>query len=101
MSAEGTWDTTIDTPMGKQKGTLVFSQTADGGWDGTSRSPDGEETKLDKLVVKDDQVSWEQTVTKPMKLNVKCSITIDGDTFSGKAKPGMFPAVTMTGERTG
>lgn len=98
MSAEGTWNTTIDTPMGKQQGKLVFAQ-ADGGWDGTSITPDGEEAKLVNLVVDDNNVSWEQTVTKPMKLNVKVNITIDGDKFSGKAKPGMFPAVNMTGER--
>jgi hypothetical protein len=98
MSAEGTWNTTIDTPMGKQQGKLVFAQ-ADGGWDGTAIGNDGEESKLDNLVVNGDEVSWEQTVTKPMKLNVKCSITIDGDKFSGKAKPGMFPAVNLSGER--
>ena len=98
MSAEGTWNTTIDTPMGKQQGTLVFTQ-ADGGWDGHSIAPDGEQTALVNLVVDGDAVSWEQTVTKPMKLNVKVNITIDGDTFSGKAKPGMFPAVNMTGQR--
>jgi hypothetical protein len=28
-------------------------------------------------------------------------VTIDGDTLSGKAKAGMFPAVSMTGERAG
>jgi hypothetical protein len=98
MSAEGTWNTTIDTPMGKQEGKLVFAQ-AGGGWDGTAIAADGEETGLVNLVVNGNDVSWEQTVTKPMKLNVTVNITIDGDNFTGKAKPGMFPAVNMTGTR--
>ena len=100
MSAAGTWNMTIDTPIGKQKATLVLSQGAGGSWSGTSESLDtGEKGELTDVTVNGNDVSWHQSVTKPMKLNLKCNVTIDGDTLSGKAKAGMFPAVTMTGER--
>jgi len=91
---------TIDTPIGKQHATLVLTENADGSWAGTSRSLDsGEEGALTDLTVEGNDVTWHQSVTKPMKLNLKCTVTIDGDKLSGKAKAGMFPAVTMTGER--
>ena len=100
MSAAGTWNTTIDTPLGKQKTILVFDQAADGTWSGTAESLDtGEKSTLADITVNGNDVSWQQAVTKPMKLNVKCNVTIDGDTLTGKAKAGMFPAVNMTGER--
>ena len=99
MSAEGTWNTIVDTPMGKQQAKLVLTQTGDG-WEGNSVAQQtGEDISLNDIVVNGNDVSWQQTVTKPMKLNVKCNVTIDGDKFTGKAKAGMFPAMTMTGER--
>jgi hypothetical protein len=100
MSAAGTWNMTIDTPIGKQQARLELSQGADGAWTGTSHSLDsGETAPLTDIKVEGNEVSWHQSVTKPMKLNLKCTATIDGDTLSGKAKAGMFPAVSMTGER--
>jgi hypothetical protein len=100
MSAAGTWNMTIDTPIGKQKARLELSQTADGAWEGTSQSTEsGETSALSDIKVDGDNVEWHQAVTKPMKLNLKVTVTIDGDKLSGKAKAGMFPAVSMTGER--
>lgn len=100
MSAAGTWNMTIDTPIGKQHAKLELTQGADGNWSGTSESLDsGEKSDLTDISVAGNEVTWHQAVTKPMKLNLKCTVTIDGDTLSGKAKAGMFPAVTMTGER--
>jgi hypothetical protein len=100
MSAAGTWNMTIDTPIGKQHARLELSEGADGAWAGTSHSIDsGETAPLTDISVNGNEVTWHQTVTKPMKLNLKCTVTIEGDTLSGKAKAGMFPAVTMTGER--
>ncbi len=100
MSAAGTWNMTIDTPLGKQTAILVFDLDADGTWSGTAQSTDsGEKSALTDVTVNGNDVSWQQAITKPMKLNVKCNATIDGDTLTGKAKAGMFPAVNMTGER--
>lgn len=92
---------TIDSPLGKQHARLELSQTADGGWEGSTHSPEsGESSTLTDITVAGNEVSWHQAVTKPMKLNLKCTVTIDGDTLAGKAKAGIFPAVTVTGERT-
>jgi hypothetical protein len=100
MSAAGTWNMTIDTPIGKQHAKLELNQGADGSWSGTSESADtGEKSDLTDIKVDGNEVSWHQAVTKPMKLNLKCTVSIDGDKLSGKAKAGMFPAVSMNGER--
>jgi len=100
MSVAGTWNITVDTPIGKQRARLELSQAADGTWQGTSQSVDsGEEYELTDITVEGNDVTWHQAVTTPMKLNLECNVTIDGDTLSGKAKAGMFPAVNITGER--
>jgi hypothetical protein len=100
MSVAGTWNMTIDTPIGKQHGRITLTEIAEGKWEGTSFAQDsGEEAALTDIVVNGNEVSWQQAVTKPMKLNLKVNVTIDGDKLTGKAKAGMFPAVNMTGER--
>jgi len=100
MSAAGTWNLTIDTPIGKQHARLEFAENADGTWHGTAHADGtGETSDLSDIAVDGNDVSWHQAITKPMKLHLKCSVTVDGDKLSGKAKAGMFPAVTMTGER--
>ncbi len=42
---------------------------------------------------------WSQTVTKPMKMTLKFEVTSDGDRMEGKAKPGIFPKVKLSGAR--
>jgi hypothetical protein len=100
MSVAGTWNLTVDTPMGKQYGRLELVENPDGTWQGTSLSKDtGEEAPLSDISVQGNEASWHQAVTKPMKLKLKCTVTVDGDKLTGKAKAGIFPAVSMTGER--
>jgi hypothetical protein len=99
MSAAGTWNITVDTPMGKQHATTVLTENADGSWEGSSRAETGEESPLTDISINGNEGTWHQAITKPMKLNVKSTVTFDGDKLTGKAKAGMFPAMTMTGER--
>jgi hypothetical protein len=100
MSAVGIWNLSIDTPAGKQYARLALSQDAHGAWEGTSHSTgSGETADLTDIKVEGNEVSWHQTITKPMKLKLKCTATIDGGKLSGKAKVGTFLAVTITGER--
>jgi hypothetical protein len=44
-------------------------------------------------------VRWKVDVTKPMALTVSFRGKIEGDTISGKAKAGMFPAMAFEGAR--
>lgn len=100
MSAAGTWNATISTPIGAQHAEVTLTQDDAGAWSGTSLAREsGEESPLNDLAVNGNEVSWAQQVTRPVQLNVKVTVTIDGDRFTGKAKAGVFPAMNITGER--
>jgi hypothetical protein len=44
-------------------------------------------------------LTWNQDVTRPMRLNVKFDVTLAGEAMTGTAKAGMFPAAKVSGER--
>ncbi|NUR30962.1 MAG: hypothetical protein HOV83_34795 [Catenulispora sp.] len=99
MSAAGTWNLTIDSPLGKQRATVNLTQTASG-WEGKSRDlTSGEETACFNIEVNGDAVGWQQQITKPMKLKLTYKLTLEGDSLNGKVKAGLFPASKVVGER--
>ncbi len=99
MSAAGTWDIAMETPLGAQHALLEFSD-GEGGLTGQTRDPaSGEVSPLTDLVQDGDRLTWKQEITKPMKLKVAFDVNIDGDTLTGNAKPAMFPSASVTGKR--
>ena len=96
----GSWDVTIDTPIGKLA--AVFDITEDGGAiQGTARSEDETVVFLDP-VADGNQLTWTQDVTTPMKLTLKFEVTVNGDTMTGTSKAPMIPAPAskVAGTRT-
>ena len=99
MSIEGTWDLVVETPIGKQRATLELS-TKDGSWQGVARDQkNGDVSTLTDVVLTGDQLSWAQSITKPMRLNLTFTVTIDGDEMTGRAKAGRLPSSRVTGHR--
>jgi hypothetical protein len=100
MSLEGTWNLTIDTPIGKQRAIVTVTRPG-GTWQGTARDAvSGEQTPLTDLTVDGPTITWRQSITKPLRLNLVYTLTLIGDHLTGKAKAGRLPAVPVTGERT-
>lgn len=97
MLFDGTWQVTIATPIGKQA--VVLEITSENGLlRGTARQ--GNETvPFINPVMNGKRLTWSQTVTKPMSLNIKFDVTVDENRMSGTAKAGFFPASNLTGER--
>ncbi len=93
----GKWDTTISTPIGKLSVLLnLFSD--DGQLYGTAKQ--GEDVvQLDNLVIEGDRLKWTMLSTKPMRLNLKFSVSVDGDNMSGEARAGMLPSSKLVGHR--
>lgn len=89
MSIEGTWDCTVDTPMGAQKSVLTF-KNADGSLTGSATSSTGETIELKDISESGTEASWTVPVEKPIKLDVKTTVTVSGTSATGKAKLGMF-----------
>jgi hypothetical protein len=97
MSAEGTWDLSISTPIGKIKAVTEFRRE-DGLLTGVAHGA-GEEVALTDVVLEGGQLTWNQAVTKPMRLNLAFAVTIDGDTLAGTSKAGRLPSSKVTGTR--
>ncbi|WP_030674364.1 hypothetical protein [Streptomyces rimosus] len=97
MTVEGTWDLSMSTPIGKIKAVAEFRRE-DGLLVGTARGA-GEEVPLSHVVFDGDRLTWKQSITKPIRLNLAFAVTVDGDTLTGTSKAGRLPASKVTGER--
>ncbi|HEV2372474.1 MAG TPA: hypothetical protein VGS19_09900 [Streptosporangiaceae bacterium] len=97
MSAEGTWDLSISTPIGKIKA-VVDLMSRGGALAGTARGA-GEEVPLGDVALNGDQLTWTQVITKPMRLNLAFAVTVTGDTMTGTSKAGRLPSAKVTGQR--
>ncbi|MGD8417805.1 MAG: hypothetical protein PVH91_12165 [Pseudomonadales bacterium] len=97
MSADGTWNTTMNTPMGAQNGTLTL--TTDGGnLSGKLSSPQGE-IEISDGSVDGDNLTWKASITAPMAMTLEFDAKLDGDNMSGNVKLGAFGNATFTGTR--
>jgi hypothetical protein len=97
MSADGTWNVTMNTPMGAQAGTLTFATdvgTLTGTMSGAQGSLDLEDGTIDG-----DALSWTVNMTSPMPIKVESTATITGDEINGEAKLGAFGTATFSGTR--
>jgi hypothetical protein len=97
MDLTGDWDVTIKTPIGSLA--VVYSFTDDDGIAGTATGR-GEKVPLHDIVVAGQRVTWRQSVTKPIRLNLEFDVVIDGDRLTGHSKAGRLPRSPVTGVRT-
>jgi hypothetical protein len=97
MSVEGTWDLSLSTPIGKIKAAIELLR-ADGVLTGAAHGA-GEEVPLRDVTLEGDQLTWNQSITKPLRLNLAFAVTVDGDTLTGTSKAGRLPASKVSGLR--
>jgi hypothetical protein len=97
MSVEGTWDLTISTPIGTIKAVIEL-QRRDGVLTGTADGA-GEKVPLSDVALDGDRLTWKQTITKPMRLNLAFALAVTDDTLTGTSKAGRLPASKVTGRR--
>lgn len=97
----GTWALTIATPVGKLPVTLVLSYEA-GVLRGTAEGR-GETVSLQDLTATPEpggvRLAWNQSVTKPMRLNLRFDVLATADAITGFSKAGRLPRSTVTGMR--
>ena len=97
MAADGTWQLTMQTPMGERRSTLTLS-TAGGTLTGTQEA-DGNTTDITDGSVSGNDVSWKVAITNPMPLTLAFSGSVNGDTLNGTADTGMFGSFPFEGTR--
>jgi hypothetical protein len=94
---EGTWDVTIKTPIGSLAVGYLFAES-----DGTptgSATLKGETGPLRELTLDGRRATWQQSVTKPMRLNLTFEVVVDGDRLTGHSRAGRLPRSAVTGVR--
>ncbi|MEE6179499.1 hypothetical protein [Mycobacterium sp. 050134] len=97
MTIVGEWDVTIKTPIGSLAVTYSFSPV-DGRLDGTAIL-NGETTPVQDILVDGGRVTWRQSVSKPMRLNLEFDVVVEGDELSGHSRAGRLPRSKVTGRR--
>lgn len=98
MTVSGTWNLTISTPLGSQSATLDL---VDDGADVSGTATSGAESvALAQVTRAGSRLVWDQKISKPFPMTVTFDVLVDGDTLSGKAKPGLFPASDVVGHRS-
>ncbi|MBU9765659.1 hypothetical protein FR943_17635 [Mycobacterium sp. TNTM28] len=101
MGLSGQWDVRIKTPIGSLDVVYRFDEP-DGAVTGTAQGK-GETVPLRDITVANgtgaQRVTWRQSVTKPMRLNLDFDVMIDGDRMVGYSKAGRLPRSAVTGVR--
>jgi hypothetical protein len=97
MSADGTWNTTINSPMGAQNGSMTLA-TDGGTLTGKLTGAQGE-LEIEDGTVDGDTLTWKASMTSPMPMTLEFTATVNGDEINGEVKLGAFGNATLTGTR--
>jgi hypothetical protein len=97
MRLPGNWDVTIKTPVGSLSVAYTFTQSA--GVTTGSATLKNDTVILDDVVVDGQRVTWRQSVTKPMRLNLEFDVVVDDDRLTGHSRAGRLPRSAVTGVR--
>ncbi len=95
MSFDGTWDLTVQSPMGAKTFRLVVT-TGEGGVQGTV-AVGGETSPMVEPRVEDGHFRWSVRMPRPMNVMLDVDLTRDGDTLAGTAKAGHMPLPGVSG----
>jgi hypothetical protein len=97
MSIDGSWEVSMNTPMGEQRGTLTLK--ADGNaLSGKVETAMGSEVFTNGKV-SGNNLEWSIDISKPMPMTLNFKTTVEGDSMSGNVGLGMFGSAPLTGQR--
>jgi hypothetical protein len=97
MAVDGTWQITVDTPMGKQEGKLLL-KTQGTTLTGTQEGQGGS-MSIDNGKVDGNTLTWTSEMTQPFAIKLEFTVTVNGDEMSGGVKAGDFGTSPLTGKR--
>jgi hypothetical protein len=93
---QGKWNITIKTPVGDKSGVLELKTE---GTRLTGSLSDAEHfAAISDGTVEGNRLSWSAKITKPMRMNLKFTATVEADRISGAAKH-LLGKATFTGTR--
>ena len=98
MSADGSWNITINSPMGAQQATLTLV-TDGSALSGTMAGAQGTQ-EFTGGTVDGDNLAWVVDMTQPMPMKLETTAVVSGDEISGNVKLGAFGEASFSGTRT-
>lgn len=92
MSAAGTWNLAMQTPIGERTVTLTL-QEAGGALTGRMSAADGGAVDIYEGRLAGDTASWKANIKNPMPLTLEFQGTVSGDSIAGtvSAAVGTWP----------
>jgi hypothetical protein len=93
---QGRWNITIKTPVGEKSGVLDLK--IEGSALTGSMSDADHYAAISDGKVQGNQLSWSAKITKPMRMSLKFTATVEADHISGAAKH-LLGKATFTGTR--
>ncbi|HEY2635404.1 MAG TPA: hypothetical protein VGI51_11780 [Steroidobacteraceae bacterium] len=93
---QGRWNITIKTPVGERSGVLDLK--IEGSALTGSMSDADHYAAISDGKVQGNQLSWSAKITKPMRMSLKFTATVEADHISGAAKH-LLGKATFTGTR--
>lgn len=97
MTYSGTWNLTMQTPVGDREVSVNLTQDGDS-LTGTAIG-DGNTNDIESGKVEDGRAKFNVNVTSPMPLTLEFDLLADGDSISGNAKLGMFGTAPVSGSK--
>jgi hypothetical protein len=96
VGIDGSWEITVQTPMGPQSSKLEFK--SDGSGLTGTQSGSGQQTEIYDGSVDGENATWKIDVKQPMAMTVTFTATVDGQSISGTAQAGAFPPAAFSGQ---
>ncbi|MDE2578454.1 MAG: hypothetical protein KGL46_06605 [Hyphomicrobiales bacterium] len=97
MAIDGTWNLSINTPMGAQASTVTLK--ADGGQLSGQQEGAGGGQAIENGSVNGQNVSWTVDIVNPMPMTLEFNGTVSGNEIAGSVKLGAFGDSTFSGQR--
>jgi hypothetical protein len=99
MSATGTWNVSMNTPMGAQPVTLELTEDGGSLTGQLSSASLGSAQDISEGTVDGGSLAWKVAITSPMPMTLEFDATVDGDSITGNVKLGSFGSGTFEGTR--
>src|SRR5215207_1403616 len=97
MAVDGTWNLTMQTPMGERKSLVTL--VANGGTLMGEQSAEGNTGAIFDGSVSGNDVTWKISITDPMPLTLEFNGTVTGDAMSGSMSAGLLGSWSFSGSR--
>lgn len=97
MSIAGKWNITIKAPTGPQNTVLELQDN--GGKITGAQTGQGSTTEISDATFDGSKLFWINHVTKPLKMKVEFTATVDGNQMSGKVKAGFMGSYQFSGTK--